>query len=238
MASWEEEVVLSDNGVAGLLVKSPFSFAYVSHRTGKPFWKRHTCVVYWPMLLCSWTFSTHGNQYKSPEEDHPPPSQLPWHHQLNGSIERTHSAFRFDFFASWLNFHLPILTWVTPNTTACVIGPQAGIACCVHKLIAIRIVILTRSSWDRVSLIPSLAARVILRSSPLVHQALYTSHDCNLRKYRTNVWLNVLAARVAQTCRKLHPPTIPTTSAGHLHSPLNMDGRHRWDQCHAARVCE
>lgn len=77
MASWEREVVLSDNRVAGLLVKSPLSFAYVSRRTGKPFRKRYTCVVYWPMLLLGWTFSTHGNQYGSPEEAPPPLPSCP-----------------------------------------------------------------------------------------------------------------------------------------------------------------
>lgn len=168
MASWEEEVVLSDNGVAGLLVKSPPLICLCE----PPYWesfleKTHLCCLLADAFVGPDFLDTRHSIRESQRGF--PPSQLPWHHQLNNPIERTYSAFRFDFFASRLNFHLPVLTWVTPNTTACVMGPQSGVACCVHKLIAIRIVILTRSSWDQVSLIPSFAARIISVSYVQAH---------------------------------------------------------------------
>lgn len=85
-------MALLDNGVAGLLVKSPLSFAYVSRCTGKPFWEKthlgcllaeaFVGLVFLRHRLVTWQKTS--PPYWTPEEA--PHPQLSRHYDQNEQV--------------------------------------------------------------------------------------------------------------------------------------------------------
>lgn len=129
MASWEEEVALLDNWVAGLLVKSPLSFAYVSRRTGKPFWeKTHWCCLlaeaFVGLDFLSRRLATRQVKrrprppYSTPEEAHlhSCPSIMSWMCKLR-QAKKDLVCIQLWFLCIMIKLYLPVLTWLTLTST-------------------------------------------------------------------------------------------------------------------------
>lgn len=184
---------------------------------GNPFRKRHTCVVYWPKLLLGWIFLAAALPYGRLKEDlasileswRGPLSQQPQRRELNEQVRPNRKDLvyiHFWFLCIVIKFDPPALTWLLPTLKRRMqLGLDAGVACCVHKLIAVLIVVLACLSLDRVSQIPTLARRRHVSSTfkPIRHYIVY---------HMTVIWGNIgrLAARGPKRAENWSPRRSPT----------------------------